>query len=139
MSLFDEPISKIISKKTLSPEWALCKYCRVPFLTSTFDKVCERCTTNIQYQIEFKAKVMIVIIIFVSIIVVMNCLVSSYLSKYTNNLLCTHNKNNYFSSQCHFKHGSKISFLHKIRITILKINFLRICPTVYMKYFFIFT
>ena len=85
MSLFDKPIIKIISKKTLSPEWALCKYCRVPFLTSTFDKVCERCTTNIQYQIEFKAKVMIVIIIFVSIIVVMNCLVSSYLSKYTNN------------------------------------------------------
>ena len=85
MSLFDEPISKIISKKTLSPEWALCKYCRVPFLTSTFDKVCERCTTNIQYQIEFKAKVMIVIIIFVSIIVVINCLASTYLSKYTNN------------------------------------------------------
>ena len=38
-----------------------------------------------QYQIEFKAKVMIVIIIFVSIIVVINCLASTYLSKYTNN------------------------------------------------------
>ncbi len=85
MSLFDEPITKIVSKKTMSPEWALCKYCRVPFLTSTFDKVCERCSTNVQYQIEFKAKVMLIVIIFVTIIVVMNCLVSSYLTKYTKN------------------------------------------------------
>ncbi len=85
MSLFDEPITKVVSKKTMPPEWALCKYCRVPFLTSTFDKVCERCATNVQYQIEFKAKVMLVVIIFVAVIVVVNCLVSSYLTKYTKN------------------------------------------------------
>lgn len=83
MSLFDEPIVKVLSKKTMPPEWALCKYCRVPFLTSTYDKVCERCMTNVQYQVEFKSKVMLVTIIFLIAIVLLNCFVSAYLTKYT--------------------------------------------------------
>lgn len=85
MSLFDEPIVKVLSKKTMPPEWALCKYCRVPFLTSTFDKICARCMTNVQYQVEFKSKVMLIVIIFLVAIVLLNCFVSAYWTKYTKN------------------------------------------------------
>ena len=72
MGLLDNELDSKKSEYTRKPEWALCKYCRVPFLTSTFDDSCERCSHFTQYKIEFAAKIMILFIIAISLIVLIS-------------------------------------------------------------------
>lgn len=67
MSLLDHELNSVKSECVRKPEWALCKFCRVPFLTSTFSDSCERCSHFVQYKIEFSSKIMLSYII-VSII-----------------------------------------------------------------------
>ena len=63
MGLLDQELNSRKSEYTKKPEWALCKFCRVPFLTSTFSDSCERCTQFVQYKIEFSSKIMLSYII----------------------------------------------------------------------------
>lgn len=63
MGLLDQELNSRKSEYTKKPEWALCKFCRVPFLTSTFSDSCERCTHFVQYKIEFSSKIMLSYII----------------------------------------------------------------------------
>lgn len=63
MGLLDSEIKSKRSECVRKPEWALCIYCKVPFLTSTFDKECRRCSHFVQYKIEFTSKIMIINII----------------------------------------------------------------------------
>jgi len=85
MGLLDDELKSIKSEYTKKPEWALCKFCRVPFLTSTFSDSCERCNHFIQYKIEFSSKIMIAFILF-SILVNITTIISIlFLVKITKN------------------------------------------------------
>jgi len=64
MRLLDKELKSYKSSYVRKPEWALCKYCKVPFLTSTFDLECQRCKVFVKYNIEYSAKVMLVFIFF---------------------------------------------------------------------------
>ena len=64
MGLLDDELKSYKSSCTRKPEWVLCKYCRVPFLTSTFDLECQRCKVFVKYNIEYSAKVMLVFLLF---------------------------------------------------------------------------
>lgn len=85
MGLLDDELKKTLSKSTRKPEWALCKYCKVPFLTCTFSDSCERCSHFIQYQIEFTAKVMLLFIIFATIFTLITIFELIYLWKVLQN------------------------------------------------------
>jgi hypothetical protein len=85
MGLLDKELISIKSEYTKKPEWALCKFCRVPFLTSTFSDSCERCSHFVQYKIEFSSKIMLSYII-VSIIANLSIIgVIFILFKFTKN------------------------------------------------------
>ena len=63
MSLLDRELNSLKSECIRKSEWALCKFCKVPFLTFTFSDSCERCTHFVQYKIEFTSKIMLSYII----------------------------------------------------------------------------
>ena len=85
MSLLDHELNSIKSECNRKPEWALCKFCRVPFLTSTFSDSCERCSQFVQYKIEFSSKIMLSYII-VSIVTNLSIIGVIYiLFKFTQN------------------------------------------------------
>lgn len=85
MGLLDNELKKTLSKSTRKSEWALCKFCKVPFTTNTFSDTCERCSHFVQYQIEFTAKVMLVFIIFATIFVLITISELFYLWKLLQN------------------------------------------------------
>ena len=83
MGKLDDELKVILSSYSKKPEWALCKYCKVPFLTSVKKKNCERCEHFVLYNIEFTSKIMLCFIL----VAVLNSLSISfaliYFSKYT--------------------------------------------------------
>ena len=83
MGLLDDELLAIKKSHIVKPEWALCKYCKVPFLTSVKKKNCERCEHFVEYNIEFTSKIMLCFIL----VAVLNSLSISfvliYFSKYT--------------------------------------------------------
>lgn len=85
MSLLDKELYSIKSEYIRKSEWALCKFCKVPFLTSTFSDSCERCTHFVQYKIEYSSKIMLAYIV-ISIITNLSVLgVIFILFKFTKN------------------------------------------------------
>jgi len=93
MGLLDKELISVKSEYTKKPEWALCKFCRVPFLTSTFSDTCERCSHYIQYQIEYNSKIMLAFIILTIInnllVICTLMFISKYLRNFNLNLLIT--------------------------------------------------
>lgn len=93
MGLLDKELISVKSEYTKKPEWALCKFCRVPFLTSTFSNTCERCSHYIQYQIEYNAKIMLAFIILTIInnllVICTLMFISKYVRNFNLNLLIT--------------------------------------------------
>ena len=85
MGLLDDELKSIKSEYTKKPEWALCKFCRVPFLTSTFANTCERCSHFIQYQIEYNSKIMLLFILITALNSLLIILALTILSKYIKN------------------------------------------------------
>ena len=85
MGLLDKELYSIKSEHIRKPEWALCKFCKVPFLTSTFSDTCERCSHFVQYKIEYNSKVML-FFIFICITANLSILASVFiLLKITKN------------------------------------------------------
>ncbi len=93
MGLLDKELISVKSEYTKKPEWALCKFCRVPFLTSTFSDTCERCSHYVQYQIEYNSKIMLAFIILTiinNLIVICTLMfISKYVRNFNLNLLIT--------------------------------------------------
>ncbi len=93
MGLLDKELISVKSEYTKKPEWALCKFCRVPFLTSTFSNTCERCSHYVQYQIEYNSKIMLAFIILTiinNLIVICTLMfISKYVRNFNLNLLIT--------------------------------------------------
>ncbi len=93
MGLLDNELISVKSEYTKKPEWALCKFCRVPFLTSTFSDTCERCSHYVQYQIEYNSKIMLAFIILTiinNLIVICTLMfISKYVRNFNLNLLIT--------------------------------------------------
>jgi hypothetical protein len=85
MGLLDSEIKSERSECVRKPEWALCIYCKVPFLTSTFADSCERCSVYNQHKIELSSKLMIIFIVFVSVFILSTTSSLFYLSKYVRN------------------------------------------------------
>lgn len=85
MGLLDNELNSIKSEYTRKPEWALCKYCRVPFLTSTFEETCQRCKHFINHDIEITSKLMLMYILFAIASSVINVVLILFLIKYTKN------------------------------------------------------
>ena len=85
MGLLDKELIIEKSEYIRKPEWALCKFCKVPFLTSTFSDTCERCSHFVQYKIEYNSKVML-FFIFICILANISILASVFiLFKITKN------------------------------------------------------
>ncbi len=57
--MLDESLIVVKHEYTLKPEWVVCKYCKVPFLTQTFEDTCAKCKHFVKYKIEFSSKVML--------------------------------------------------------------------------------
>ncbi len=93
MGLLDKELISVKSEYTKKPEWALCKFCRVPFLTSTFSDTCERCSHYVQYQIEYNSKIMLAFIILTIInnllVICTLMFISKYVRNFNLNLLIT--------------------------------------------------
>ncbi len=93
MGLLDKELISVKSEYTKKPEWALCKFCRVPFLTSTFSDTCERCSHYVQYQIEYNSKIMLAFIILTIInnllVICTLMIISKYVRNFNLNLLIT--------------------------------------------------
>ena len=87
MGLLDDEIKSIKSEYVRKPEWALCKYCKVPFLTFTFSDSCERCSHFVQYNIEFTSKLMIIYVLFVSIFILSSIFLLLYSWKFTQSYM----------------------------------------------------
>lgn len=85
MGLLDDEIKSIKDSHIVKPEWALCKYCKVPFLTSEKKKTCERCGHFVQYNIEFTSKIMLCFILVAVLNAIATSFVIIYFSKYTKN------------------------------------------------------
>jgi len=86
MRLLDKELKSHKSSYTRKPEWVLCKYCRVPFLTSTFDLECQRCKVFVKYNIEYSAKVMLVFIFFALMNALVLVFTNIFVYKYTKNI-----------------------------------------------------
>ena len=56
--MLDESLIVKKNSFTLPPQWIVCKYCKVPFLTQTFEDSCNRCKHIVKYKIEFANRVM---------------------------------------------------------------------------------
>jgi hypothetical protein len=56
--MLDESLIVKKTSFTLPPQWIVCKYCKVPFLTQTFEDSCNRCKHIVKYKIEFANRVM---------------------------------------------------------------------------------
>lgn len=86
MGLLDDELKSHKSTCTLKPEWVLCKYCRVPFLSSTFELECQRCKVFVKYNIEYSAKVMLVFIFFAIINALVLVTTNLFIYKFTKNI-----------------------------------------------------
>lgn len=64
MGLLDNELNKVISdSKKL--KWALCMFCRVPFLTMYSSNVCDRCEVNLEFYKKLLSRVMLMFILFI--------------------------------------------------------------------------
>lgn len=86
MGLLDEEIQKIISNSN-KLKWALCIFCRVPFLTKYQINVCERCKFNLEFYKKLLSKLMIMYILSIT--------ANSVITIYSLSMLFKHIKNQY--------------------------------------------
>ena len=57
MGLLDDELKSIKSQCIRKPEWATCRYCKLPFKTSCFENSCQRCKHFDLYLVELNAKI----------------------------------------------------------------------------------
>ena len=86
MRLFDVPLVKILSQCKLPEWWVICRFCSMPFKTSTFEDTCERCKHLDIYREKYISKVMVRFIIFSTVTALIFSFLVIYLSNYTRNI-----------------------------------------------------
>lgn len=85
MGLLDDELNQIVSSNT-KLRWALCIFCRVPFLTKYKINVCDRCEFNYEFYKKLLSKVMIMFIIFISVNTIVSIYSILYLFKHFSNI-----------------------------------------------------
>lgn len=88
MGLLDEELDLIVSNNS-KLKWALCKFCRVPFLTKYNTNVCDRCSVYVSSNKNIQQKVMIAFIVFAVLNSVTNILTIYKLFPITSNYYVT--------------------------------------------------
>ncbi len=84
MGLLDNELNKVISgSKKL--KWALCMFCRVPFLTVYSSNVCERCEVNLEVYKKLLSRVMLMFILFICVNTVVTLFSIIHLLKHSTN------------------------------------------------------
>ena len=84
MGLLDDELNQIVSSNT-KLRWALCIFCRVPFLTKYKTNVCDRCEFNYEFYKKLLSKVMIMFIVFISVNTIVTLYSMIYLYKHISN------------------------------------------------------
>jgi hypothetical protein len=74
------------SSYTVKPEWNICKFCKKPFETQTFDDTCNKCQHFVKYKIEFVHRVMLIYIAFIVTNSILCILITYNLIKYINDI-----------------------------------------------------
>ncbi len=85
MGLLDDELKSIKSECIRKPEWALCKYCKVPFKTSCFENSCARCKHFDIYLVQVNSKLMLLFIVFCIIISLLLVSADVFIINYTKN------------------------------------------------------
>lgn len=85
MGLLDNELKSYKSKYTRKPEWAICRYCRLPFKTSCFENSCQRCKNFDLYLVELNSKIMLLFIVFCIIISIVLVSVDVFIINFTKN------------------------------------------------------
>ena len=86
MRLFNTPLVRILSQCKLPEWWVICRFCSMPFKTSTFEDTCERCKHLEVYREKYISKVMVRFIIFSTITALIFAYLVTYLTNYTRNI-----------------------------------------------------
>lgn len=84
--MLDESLIVEKTSFTLPPEWIVCKYCKVPFLTQTFEDSCNRCKHIVKYKIEFANRVMFYFILLMLANSILFVLISMFFITYKINI-----------------------------------------------------
>jgi hypothetical protein len=85
MGLLDNELKSIKSEYIRKPEWATCRYCKLPFKTSCFENSCQRCKHFDLYLVELNAKMMLLFIVFCIIISIVLVSADVFIINYTKN------------------------------------------------------